>query len=102
MSFANIAVIFDLLHAVVSCSPMIATEYDACGRYTTGQIMRGFSVLHQHELTMSELILDETGYRILDYKQQGLTEKGRRIYQVLLQTQVAFDDADIIARRDAV
>ena len=51
---------------------------------------------------MSELILDETGYRILDYKQQGLTEKGRRIYQVLLQTQVAFDDADTIARRDAV
>lgn len=64
--------------------------------------MRGFSVLHQHELTMSELILDETGYRILDYKQQGLIEKGRRIYQVLLQTQVAFDDADTIARRDAV
>lgn len=102
MSFADIALIFELLHAVASCSPMIATEYDACGSHTAEQIMRGFGVLHQHELTTSEPVLDETGYRILDYRQQGLTDKGRRIYQVLLQTQVAFGGADAVAHRQAM
>lgn len=100
MSFADIALVFDLLHAVASCAPMIATEYDPCGSHTSEQVMRGFGVLHQHELTTSELVLDQTGYRVLDYKQQGLTDKGRRIYQVLLQTQVAVGGA--VAPRQAV
>jgi len=94
MSFADIALIFDLLHAAALCSPMIATEYDACGNHSCEQILGGFNVLHQHGLTSSEIITDPSGYRTIDFRVSGLTTKGRHIYQVLLQTQLAFESPD--------
>lgn len=92
MSFADIALIFDLLHATALCSPMIATEYDPGEGHSYEQVLGGFSVLHQHGLTSSEVITDASGYRTIDFRVRGLTTKGRRIYQVLLQTQLAFED----------
>lgn len=90
MSFADIALIFDLLHAAALCSPLLATEYDAGGGYTRAQVLGGFGMLHLHGLTDSQVVTDSSGYRTLDYQVHGLTPMGRRIYQVLLQTQLAF------------
>ena len=93
MSFADIALIFDLLHAAALCSPMIATEYDSCGSHTPDQVLGGFNTLHEHGLINSEIVTDASGYRTIDIRVRGLTSKGRRIYQVMLQTQLAFEDA---------
>ena len=92
MSFADITLIFELLHAAALCAPMIATEYDAGGTHTREQVLGGFSVLHQHGLTSSEVVTDASGYLTIDIRVHGLTAKGRRIYQVLLQTQLAFEN----------
>ncbi|MBE1161318.1 hypothetical protein [Dyella acidiphila] len=99
MSFADISLIFDLLHAVSTCSPMIATEYDPASAYSCEQVLRGFGILHQHALIDAELVVDASGYRTIDYQVVGLTDRGRRIYQVLMQTQLPFggaaDQADL-------
>ena len=91
MSFADIALIFDLLHATALCAPLLATEYDAGGSYSPEQILGGFSTLHKHGLTHCEVITDASGYRTIDFRVHGLTTMGRRIYQVMLQTQLAFE-----------
>jgi hypothetical protein len=94
MSRVDITLIFDLLHAVALCAPLHATDYDPACAYNKEQVFRAFDVLHRHELTDSETIADTTGYRSTDYRVSGLTDKGRRIYQVLLQTQLALKDVN--------
>ncbi|MBT2118868.1 hypothetical protein KK141_11415 [Dyella sp. LX-66] len=91
MSFADIALIFDLLHAVALCSPMVATEYDPGASHTREQVLGGFSTLHKHGLISSEIVTDASGYRTIDFCVHGLSAKGRRVYQVMLQTQLAFE-----------
>lgn len=88
-SIVDIGLIFELLHAVASCGPMNATEYGSARSHTSEQIMRGFGVLHQHRLLTSSLVTDDTGYRISDYKGCFLTDKGRQVHRVMLQTQLS-------------
>ncbi|GAA0705876.1 hypothetical protein FHW84_003541 [Dyella sp. SG562] len=92
MSFADIALIFDLLHATALCAPLLATEYDAGGSDSRAQVLGGFSTLHKHGLIHCEIIADASGYRTIDLRVHGLTPMGRRVYQVMLQTQLAFED----------
>jgi hypothetical protein len=91
--FADVTLVFDLLHAVALCSPLQATEYDGADLYRCEQVARGFDLLHRHALIEAEAVADATGYRNVDYRIQGLTDKGRRIYHVLLQTQLSSEEA---------
>jgi hypothetical protein len=92
MSFVDISLIFELMHAVNRCDSLRASECYAGGKYTGKQIIDGFDTLHRYGLIVSERVVDGDGDGITDYEVNGLTERGKQIYKIFLQTQLAFGD----------
>ena len=92
MSFVNISLIFDLLHAVNRCESLRASECDLGGKYDAKPIIDGFDVLHRYGLVMANCVTDEEDGARVDYEISGLTERGKQIYKTFLQTKLAFGE----------
>jgi hypothetical protein len=86
----DIALIYDLLHAVATHAPLHAKEYDPGPCHTGKQVMDAFGVLRHHGLIVSEAVTDEASDEVVDYYVTGLTQNGKCIRQALLQTPLAF------------
>jgi hypothetical protein len=92
MSFVNISLIFELLHAANRSECFRASECDLVEKHDAKHVVDGFEVLHRYGLVMAKCVVDEDRAGWVDYEVSGLTERGKQIYKTFLQTRLAFGD----------
>lgn len=90
MTNVDIELIYDILYAVTMRAPLRAKDYDPGPSYTEQQVSNAFDLLRSYGLILSEAVAGEAASDVVDHRVTGLTQNGKRIRQVLLQTPLAF------------
>ena len=90
MTDVDIELIYDILYAVTMHAPLRAKDYDPGPSYTEQQVLNAFDMLRSDGLILSEAVVGEASSDVVDHHVTGLTQNGKCIRQVLLQTPLAF------------